>query len=127
MGNRRTSKRVVPLVKVLGMGLVLGAGLFLFATNPRPETYHAYLTEQALDLLIPEACQIPPLHPVEQVLGDACRTLIHQGRPGIQVFVTHNTQRHNLVLFSLYQTELPLYSLHVIGIGNRFFPLNAQF
>ncbi len=113
-------------IRYLGAAILAIVGLLLMLTNPNQSGYSEFATQQTLNLLLKDICQANQQRTeiLEQLWGNSCETFPTNGASEIQQFVTHNTQRKNLVFCSLYTTELPLYSLKVLGISNQFIVLS---
>jgi hypothetical protein len=113
-------------IRYLGATLIGAIGIILILTNPSEITYREFATQQTLDLLLRDICQTNQQRSetLKKIWGNSCQTLSADGSAKIEQFVTHNTQRQNLVLCSLYITELPLYSLKVLGVSNHFIVLS---
>ncbi|MGF1601571.1 MAG: DUF4359 domain-containing protein [Thermosynechococcaceae cyanobacterium] len=109
-------------LRYIGATVMGAASIILVLTNPSEIAYREFATQQTLNLLLRDLCQTnqPSSKTLEKLWGNSCETLSVKGAAEVEQFVTHNTQRQNLILCSLYITELPLYSLKVIGVSNHF-------
>lgn len=96
--------------------LLLGAGLV--ATNPTPATYENYLVGQIENRLLQE-CSKAGMNLLGAVANTACLGVSKVSSPylrqSIQPVVSSNTTRHNLVVASIYQTELEVPELKFSG------------
>jgi hypothetical protein len=110
----------------LGVITVLGIGGLLFMTNPSLSAYGDFVAQEAIAFLSQDLC--PTEHQtsaaVQQFFNEGCVALSANGPSEIKRFVTHNTQRQDFGVCSLYTTELPQHSLKVLGIFNQFFLLS---
>lgn len=113
-------------VQYLGVVVLVGVGGWLALTNPSPVAYRSFATQQTVKLLLRDVCQTDQRRSdtLEKLWGNNCQALAKDGAAEINTFVTHNTQRQNLGVCSLYTTELPFYSLKVLGIANQFVVLS---
>lgn len=112
----------------LAAGLGVG-GVLLSMTNPGSQDYEEFATQQTLGLLNQDVCAaIQGDDRAGQRLNvqQQCTAIGQNGSADVRQFVTHNTQRQDFILCSLYKTELPLHSLTVIGIYNHFFLLSVD-
>ncbi|WP_110984453.1 DUF4359 domain-containing protein [Acaryochloris thomasi] len=113
-------------IQYLSAVVVTGMSALLVLSNPGESAYSEFATQQTVDLLLRDICQANQQQSdvLEKLWGNSCKTLSVDSAADIQQFVTYNTQRQNLWLFSLYTTELPLHSLKVLGIANQFVVLS---
>lgn len=115
-------------------GLALGGlGLTgLAVTNPSLPAYEAYAVDQISAYAENQLCQDVPAA-LTQFLQGQCSDLLHQHRTALQGIIHDRTQRHNFILFSLYETTfaipgleiLPTYQVNTLGIFNHFFIYRA--
>jgi hypothetical protein len=113
-------------IQYLGAAVLTIVSAVLMLTNPSQSAYSEFATQQTINFLLQDICQANQQHSKmsKKLWGDSCKTLSVDGASDIRQFVLHNTQRQNLWLCSLYTTELPLYSLKVLGISNQFVVLS---
>jgi Domain of unknown function (DUF4359) len=102
---------------------IAGLGIFLALTNPSPATYHRYAAKTISLFVMRDLCESPSQHPkiLESYATEGCQAIASQGEGVVLSFIENNTDYQNFILFSLYTTELPMRSLRVLGIFNRFF------
>jgi hypothetical protein len=102
---------------------VAGVGVVLALTNPSPITYHRYAAKTLSLFVMRDLCegrsQTPKI--LESYTTEGCQAIASQGESAILSFIENNTDYQNFILFSLYTTELPVRSLRVLGIFNKFF------
>ena len=120
--------KVKAFLGIAGLGALAAV---LIATNPGQEQYNTF----AADTLQSEAqaafCQTNELDgwlgDLGQVLGNICETAINEGtligEADLKNFIEDNTERQNFGLFSLYTTQIPAVRVRIIGIFNRFIPI----
>jgi hypothetical protein len=96
----------LPLTGVAG-AIVIGLGVVMFLTNPEPKNYEKY-AEQTLDSQLKEKLCLQVSQDIGKWVQSQCHTLVDTARPQIAKIVTQNTTRQNFILFSIYQTDLPL-------------------
>ena len=119
------------LITAVG-GIVLGGlGLLMVASNPGQQAYEAYATEK-LSLYVKEkvCTQVP--EKFGDFLQRQCHSLVDTNRAQIRQIIAENTQRKNLLLFSIYQTDLSLpaslpdYHFETLGILQNFYITQAE-
>lgn len=118
----------LPVLAVLGGLALVGLGTAMAVTNPNQEAYDEYAVEQLSTYLKEEACsQAPKLPQVEEFLLRQCKSLVDTARPQIKQILSQKTQRQNLVLFSIYRTDLnispalPAYHFETVGVFQKFY------
>lgn len=94
---------------VISSAVLLG----LVVTNPNQNSYSEFIAKHAKRKL----CEMEQVNsswrPIcKMIAGPVAKTVIYQ-----------TTERTNLVLFSLYSTDLQLKKIEVVGIGGLFIPL----
>lgn len=107
----------------IGGMAVLGIGTMLALTNPGPTAYHRYAAKTVSLFVMRDICQ-ERVHQSEMLKSfalEGCQSIAAQGETAILSFIQNNTDHQNFILFSLYTTELPVRSLRILGIFNRFF------
>lgn len=107
-------------------GIILAAiGIGMGVTNPKPEAYTEYMSEKLLaqgeNFLCKETKACNQNAPV--ILQSAVTLFKGKiARPAIERVIEQSTTHQNLLLFSLYNTEVPdVGSIKTIGIFNHFF------
>ncbi|NJL81920.1 MAG: DUF4359 domain-containing protein [Chloroflexaceae bacterium] len=131
-----TFSRKTPAMKPLGLfatfgsAIAAGFGLLLVASNPPPQTYEQYATEELAAYLKEEACAN-----VSESFGGFlvryCRSAVDSGRPQLRELIVQTTQRHNYLFFSVYETNLafgPVFAIRAqtLGILQHFFILDIE-
>lgn len=98
-------------------------GVVMAVTNPNQAAYNRFAAQTLTDYLAKDVCQSPL--DVPEILGDllqgGCVSLAKSRQPDIQQFISNNTQRQNLIVLSLYTTNLLVYQVKTIGILQKFF------
>jgi hypothetical protein len=102
---------------------MLGVGTVLALTNPSSTVYHHYAAKTVSLFVMRDLCQerMPQSEMLKSFTLESCQGIADQGETAILSFIQNNTDHQNFILFSLYTTELPMRSLRVLGIFNRFF------
>lgn len=101
---------------VAGIATV-GVGGAMVATNPSREAYKNYAATKMSTYLKDEVCSDAP-----QILQASCASLVDVGQGPMKKMIDNSTQRHNYLLFSIYETNLsvgagvPSYRFKTIGI-----------
>lgn len=107
----------------------LAIATVLAGTNPRPNSYESYAASELATYLKSDTCQqayriAGGVHGLLAEVG--CRWAVEIGQPGLVTAVGWTTERHNYLLFSVYQTQVgpgqtwPNYRRKTLAIGNRF-------
>ncbi|NET55592.1 MAG: DUF4359 domain-containing protein [Symploca sp. SIO2E6] len=122
------------LAVVGGLALV-GLGTAMAVTNPPQDAYDEYAVEQLSVYLKKEGCnQVPQLPEVEdffpqaeEFLQSQCKSLVDTARPQIKQILSQKTERQNLLIFSIYRTDLdlglslPAYHFETVGVFQKFY------
>lgn len=108
----------------LGMVAMCGLGGVMAVTNPDRAAYEAYAVDRLSDLA-EDRCQTAPAE-FGIILQGPCRAAITAAKPNMLTLIAAATTRQNLVLFSIYRSDLsiPEIGLNVkvesIGLFNNF-------
>jgi hypothetical protein len=123
--------KVPKVVTAIGGVALVGLGLVMALTNPGKDEYEQYAVEQLTTYLKDEACMEAP-----SVFGNflqrQCKSLVDTGRPQIEQIIAEKTQRQNLILFSIYRTNLevgpflPAYHFESLGVFQKFYIYQAE-
>ena len=126
-------KLIASLVVLAGVG----GGLAL--TNPSPESYAEQASHKLVEKLQTDACD-----EVENTFGldlqSACKDVVAELRPQLQVLIKGSTKRSNLVFISHYHTtltantllpeflagKLPSYEVESLGVGTQVLFYRAE-
>ncbi|NEQ19249.1 MAG: DUF4359 domain-containing protein [Microcoleus sp. SIO2G3] len=111
--------------------VLVAAGIALAATNPAPEAYDDYATEQLTTYLKDNACNQAP-----NLLGDflqtQCAAILDDNQEQIRRLIVRNTDRQNWLLLSVYKTDLslssalPSYHFETIGVFGNLYTYKAE-
>jgi len=104
---------------------IVVAGLVI--TNPGPEAYADYITEQASTYLSQEVCDELPSG-LEGLFSDQCPEIMKRIQPQLASILSDRTERLNIGIASLYSTSfgipelpfLPVYRAETLGALNQF-------
>ena len=119
--------------KNIGIGgiIAISIGAIAFLTNPGEPQYLQYADATLKTKVKDKVCA-----QVSQDLGvwleGQCHLLINTASPYIAEIIVQQTRRDNFLLFSIYQTDLPLpsplssYHLKTIGVFGNFYIYQAQ-
>lgn len=113
--------------RLIGIGgiMSIGLGALAFLTNPQQQDYREYAAH-TLNIHLKEFCRKSNNLP-GQWLQNHCYVLVDTARPYLAATIDTHTLRHNFLLFSIYQTNLPVptsladYQIETIGIFNNFY------
>ena len=120
--------KVTSFLGIAGLGALAAV---LIATNPSQDRYNQFAAETLQSEVSSSFCQADELDSwlgdLGQALGDICETAVEQGRligqDDLENFIEDNTQRQNFWVFSLYTTQIPAVQVKILGIFNRFIPI----
>ncbi len=114
-----------------------GALVGLAATNPNGQAFEAFAAERLTALLSEELCGTNGLPMLARLMIRDCPGLVASQRDALGRLALAHTRRRNLVLLSLYRTELqgqallgllqvPDYSALTLGMAGRFLILHSE-
>ena len=120
--------KIKAFVGVAGVGALAAV---LIATNPSQDRYNTFAAETLQNEVRSSFCQAKELDSwlgdLGKALGDICETAIEQGslvgEEDLKNFIEDNTQRQNFGVFSLYTTQIPAVRVRILGVFNRFIPI----
>jgi len=117
---------------VYAIAAVLAAvGIGMAATNPAPEAYDDYATEQLTAYLEDNACTQAPAV-LGDFLQDQCAQLLNDNQEQVRRLIARNTDRQNWLLLSVYKTDLaisdllPSYHFETIGVFGNLYIYKAE-
>ncbi|MBM4121199.1 MAG: DUF4359 domain-containing protein [Nitrospira sp.] len=99
--------------------LVLAMGVWLAATNPTTDDYQAFIG----DLM---AQAVERVDGSTQAGGLIRQLFKSQGKQVVEAVIRPNTLRHNYGLFSLFETRVMGTRVLVVGVVNRFIPVDGM-
>ena len=120
--------KVKTFLGIAGLGALAAV---LIATNPSQSSYNQFAAETLQNEVRSSFCQAEELDSwlgdLGKALGDICETAIEQerliGQDDLENFIEDNTERQNFWVCSLYTTEIPAVRVRILGIFNRFIPI----
>jgi hypothetical protein len=126
--------QVAIVVSSIALG---GLAVGMAVTNPNQTNYQDYAAQKLSLYLKEKVCpqisnKIPKGLGIEDFLVKQCLSMVDIGKPQFQQLIGENTQRQNLLLFSIYRTDLSLagnlpdYHFETLGIFNNFYTYQAQ-
>ncbi|MFB6277186.1 MAG: DUF4359 domain-containing protein [Halothece sp.] len=107
---------------LIGICGVFVVGTTLAFTNPNRQAYQSYASRQLREYLQENVCT----QAFGEFLQQQCHHFIQTSQPYLESAVNLSTQRHNYILFSIYETqfslgkEFPTYSAESVGFLNLF-------
>ncbi len=131
-------KGLQAVTAIAGVALV-GIGAAMALTNPNQDSYEEYAVEQLTRYLQKDICPKAP-----SILGNSlegqCRSIVESHQPQIKQIISQTTQRQNLIIFSVYKTDLsaqtivpflphnvlPEYHFETVGALDNFYTYQAQ-
>ena len=129
--------KLLNLVTAIGGIGLIGLGALMALTNPSRDAYEQYAVERLATYLKEDVCTKAPdnlgiLGQNPEFLQRQCKFLVDTGKPQIRQIIAKNTERQNLVLFSVYRTDLnispllPAYHFETVGVLQQFYIYQAQ-
>lgn len=120
--------KIKALIGIAGLGALAAV---LIATNPGQEQYNTFAAETLQSEARAAFCQAEELDSwlgdLGKAIGDICETAIEQGtligEDDLKDFIEDNTERQNFWVFSLYTTQIPAVRVRILGIFDRFIPI----
>lgn len=106
---------------------IIALGTAMTVTNPRREAYQNYAAQKMSVYLKNEVCT-----DLSNFLQGQCNQLVNRGQDPMKKMIAQSTQRHNYILFSIYETELslitglPSYQFKTLGIFQNFWIYETQ-
>ena len=110
--------------------IILGFGAIAFLTNPGQQRYRQYVDAILETELKDRVCN--QSEDLAEWLETQCYILVSTASPYLMEVVNQQTTRHNFLLFSIYQAELPLpsplptYHIETIGLFGNFYTYQAK-
>lgn len=118
-------------ITLIGAVALGGMAVVMAVTNPSQSTYEQYAAIRLTEYVKDEVCKGAP-----KILGlfleRNCTELIDSSHPAIQKIIAANTQRKNLIFFSIYTTDLsltsgiPSYHFESVGVLQQFYTYTAE-
>jgi uncharacterized protein YceK len=113
-------------------GIVLvGLGVTMGLTNPKPKAYENYAS-QSLDLYLKDNLCPQFTGGLNKILQSQCHSLVDTARPHLTQIIAQKTTRQNFLLFSIYETNLsipsalPDYHVKTLGVFEQFYTYEAE-
>lgn len=128
---------LTPLPALVALGLAGGVGLGLACTNPDADAFEQFAGEELVRRLGEELCGETQVPLLLRMMVRECPQLIRSQRLPLARLVGAHTRRRNLVLLSLYRTDiggqpllpgwsLPRYRATTLAVAGRFLVLEAR-
>ena len=115
----------------IGGAIATSVGTVMFLTNPGQQGYQEY-ANQTIGIHLKEKVCAQASQKLGEWVQAQCHILVDTARPRVAQFVSQQTQRQNYILFSIYQTDLPIpapypdYHLETLGILGQFYTYQAD-
>lgn len=118
----------------LGKGAILLAILAgtMALTNPPKEDYIEYASGQLSEEVKENYCkesEAPKIlenFNLSETFADVCKNLITSQRPAIRRHLDNATQQQNVVIFSIYTTQLWEHQYRTIGVFGNFLTFSSD-
>jgi len=115
------------IAAIAGAVVASSISAVLMLTNPNDEAYEEFAAEQVASYATTKVCAKVPI-----LLVGRCEALIKSNQQQIQQLISSKTTRINLLLLSIYVTDLsfspdlPAYKFRTIGVFRTFFIIQAE-
>jgi len=115
------------LAAIAGAVVASSISAVLMLTNPDDEAYEEFAAEQVVGYATTKVCAKAPIF-----LAGRCEALVQSNQQQIQQVISNKTTRINLLLLSIYVTDLsfspylPAYEFKTIGVFKKFYIVQAQ-
>lgn len=119
---------------LLGPALLVVGGLAW--SNPGPKDFSTFAGDHLAELVTREVCRGTALPLMLSLLAADCPALLRSQQPALASLAAARSERLNLGLFSLYQTQIggqrlfrqwqvPTYAVLTLGVAGQFFVLRT--
>lgn len=118
-------------LKLNAIAIILGLGAIAFVTNPGQHKYRQY-ADAILKTELQDRVCTKVSEDLTRWLEGQCYVLVSTAIPYLAEVITQQTTRHNFLLFSIYQADLPLpsplptYHIQTLGILGNFYTYQAK-
>lgn len=121
------------VLKKISIGgiIVIGISAIAFLTNPGEQEYQKYAHATIQTKLKDEVCSQAGKD-LGPWLAGQCHIIITTASPYLVQVINQQTERHNFLLFSIYQADLslpsplPKYRLQTMGVLGNFYIYQAK-
>jgi hypothetical protein len=119
------------LIGKIGMIILIFLGGLLLVSNPGEDDYEKYATNSLADYIKSDLCN-KSQGKAGRFLASQCKSLVDISRPQLGEFIGSTTERKNFFLFSIYETQLPLfepfpsYRFHTVGLLQQFYVFHYE-
>ncbi len=123
--------KFVTIITCLGVIGLAGLGVAMAKTNPNKPEYEDYAVQQLTEYLKKNVCK-KTTNLFENLMKFNCPQMVDSAHPKMRAIIAGNTQRQNLILFSIYRTDfklnswLPAYKIETVGAFDKFYTYNTQ-
>lgn len=119
------------IVAYVGVAGLAALGLVMAKTNPSQAEYEEYAVQKLTKYLKTDVCKKTPSI-LENIINFNCHKLVDSAQPQIRGIITASTQRQDLVIFSIYTTNLklnslvPSYKIDTVGAFDKFYTYSSE-
>jgi hypothetical protein len=123
--------KVLNIVAYLGAAGLAVLGVTMAKTNPNQSEYEEYAVERLTQYLKQDVCQ-KTSNFFENLINSQCERLVEQANPQMREILSRTTEKQNLIVFSVYTTDLrlssllPAYRFQTVGAFNNFYTYTAE-
>lgn len=119
------------IVAYVGVAGLAALGLVMAKTNPSQAEYEEYAVQKLTKYLKTDVCKKTPSI-LENIINFNCNKLVDSAQPQIRGIITASTQRQDLVILSIYSTNLklnslvPSYKIDTVGAFDKFYTYSSE-
>ncbi|MDF5733128.1 MAG: DUF4359 domain-containing protein [Rhizonema sp. PD38] len=119
------------IVAYVGVGVLAALGIVMAKTNPTQAEYEEYAVQKLTKYLKTDFCKKTPTI-LESLIHFNCNKFVDSAQPQMRGIITTSTQRQDLIIVSIYITNLklnsllPSYKIETIGAFDKFYTYNSE-
>ncbi|NJL10204.1 MAG: DUF4359 domain-containing protein [Calothrix sp. SM1_7_51] len=118
--------KLLTIIACLGSAGFTVLGVQMARTNPSQAEYEEYATHTLSQYLKSNVCT-KTANMLNSLINFNCSKVVDSAKPQMEGIISHTTQRHDFIVFSVYRTNLqvnswlPSYQFETIGAFDEFY------
>ncbi len=119
------------IVAYVGVAVLAALGIVMAKTNPSQAEYEEYAVQKLTKYLKTDVCKKTPSI-LESLISFNCNKFVDSAQPQMRGIITASTQRQDLIIVSIYITNLklnsllPSYKIETVGAFDKFYTYNSE-
>ncbi|MDF5716427.1 MAG: DUF4359 domain-containing protein [Rhizonema sp. NSF051] len=119
------------IVAYVGVAVLAALGIVMAKTNPTQAEYEEYAVQKLTKYLKTDVCKKTPSI-LESLISFNCNKFVDSAQPQMRGIITASTQRQDLIIVSIYITNLklnsllPSYKIETVGALDKFYTYNSE-